>query len=144
VSATKSVLKYLILQDLVISVTIGGSTDGGIPAESIFQDFLNVLRTQPVTKYLAANIGNVNSSSLQRKQGAELFKSRGIRVAVVTEDSLTRGLVTAVGWLGANISAFSWADTKAALKYLDVKGQQEESALAALARLRVTVEASAR
>jgi hypothetical protein len=78
----------------------------------------------------------VNASSLQRKQGAEVLKTRKIRVAVVTEEALVRGFVTAIGWLGVNTSAFSWGNLKAALAFLEIDGAAAERALEAIAKVR--------
>jgi hypothetical protein len=135
-----AVQKWSILQDLYISV----ATPGEVSDED-WKVFLQAVREHPaITKCLFANLGKVEATSLQRKQGAELFKSRNIRAAVITDDTFVRGLVTAVNWLGANVNAFSWSDTKNALKYLGTVGSAAERAHDVLTKLRAEAEAAAR
>lgn len=134
-STENSLSKWGTVGDLFISVT-----GPGVVMDQDWQQFIKELQAAPVTKYLAASLGNAESSSTQRKQAAEVMKSKGIRTAVVTNDSMTRGIVTAVSWLGANVSAFSWAEVDKALKYLDVTGLSQDRARDMLAKLRASVE----
>jgi len=56
--------------------------------------------------------------SLQRKQASTVFGSM-TRVAAILDDRVSRGMITALGWLGMNIKAFTWDDAKKAISYLD-------------------------
>lgn len=136
---SRSVYKYAVIQNLLITVNTAGT-----PAEEDWNNYLTVLRTQPITKYLGASIGNVDVSSVRRKQSSELLKANGVRTAVVTDDTVVRGLVTAMSWLGTNMNAFSWGDMKSALKYLDVAGDMAEKAEATIFKLRAEAEMKAR
>jgi len=57
------------------------------------------------TMLFYANGGNYQ----ERSRAAELFKERQLSFAVVTDSALVRGFATALGWLGTNVAAFSWA-----------------------------------
>ncbi len=131
--------KWATFGEVLVSVTRPGIVD-----EDTFQVFLQDLRRDPIKKYLAASIGKPDATSLQRKQIADVLKEHNIRTATVTDDSLTRGLVTAISWLGANIKAFSWSEMKDALRYLEVEEPVASRALDTVARLRTEFEVSLR
>src|SRR6185503_2574986 len=137
VSTAKAVVqKWAVVHDLLISVTSAGTV-----RDEDWQAFVQALLTEPITKYLATSLGKADVTSVQRKQAADILRSRNIRMAVVTNDTFVRGLVTAVGWLGANVQSFPWTDTTTALQYLAVTGKMAERSLATLAKLRREVEA---
>lgn len=126
--------RQAIVEHLLISV----SSEGVVQDED-WQHLIKLLKTPQITHYLAGSDGKSEVTSVQRKQAAEIFKLRGIRTAVVTDDLFVRGLVTAVSWLGANAQSFAWEDTRAALKYLAVGPDLQDRALAELSRVRQEV-----
>ena len=93
-------------------------TTAGLITDPDWDAFMRDLEKEPVTKYLGVSTGTVEVSSLKRKQGSEILKRRKISSAIVTEDRLVRGMVTAVSWLGVDMKAFSFADLPAAIRYL--------------------------
>lgn len=129
-------MKLVVVDDLLVSVSRSGTDDKGILNQRDMGNFLDVLRTAPIKKYLACMHGSFNSSSVQRKEGADLVKARDIQIAVITDDRLVRGIVTALSWLGAKVSAFSWNDVSRALDHLHVDGDQASRAQAAITKLR--------
>jgi hypothetical protein len=130
---------WVILDNLMISVVTTGTM-----GDELWERFLRDLSTKPVTKYLAATLGRSEATSVQRKNVADISRAKGIRTAVVTDDGVVRGFVTAVSWLGANMRAFPWANANDALTYLEVTGPAAQRALAELAKLRTTAEAALR
>lgn len=104
-----------VIGDVLVSVT----TAGLIPDEQ-WKGWLKELQTKPLRKCIGATFGATELTSIQRKEGSEAARQRGIKVAVVTDESLVRGIVTAVSWLGAPIRSFSWADMQGAIKYLEI------------------------
>ncbi len=135
-----TILKYTVVGDMFISVTLGGAHSAYFVSDEDWREFAKALRTETYSKYLSATMGKVSTTSTQRKEGADILKRRGVPNAVVTDDALVRGMVTAVSWLGVQISAFSWADTRAAMQYLHTTGAQGERALEALTKLRDDAE----
>jgi hypothetical protein len=83
--------------------------------------------------------GNSNLSPTQRKAIADMAVELRLdyRAAVLTDSILTRGVVTALSWLGATQRAFAPADLAGALLYLELSGTEMEQALRELPRLRV-------
>jgi len=128
----------VVFQDVLISVSLPGPL-----IDEEWQRFLRDLRTEPISKYLVASLGRTESSSVQRKQASDILKSRGIRTAVMTDDTLVRGAVTAIGWLGVNVDAFPWSKLREALKYLGLTGAAADLAMDQLAKLRQDLEAQA-
>jgi hypothetical protein len=115
--------------DILINFSAGG---GLSPAE--FAEWLERLREPGVKNFLSCAVGPVGMSSVQRRQAGDFAKERGIRTAVVTDDRIGRGIVTAVSWLGADIRAFSWADMEDAAAFLGVHSPDERAKVASLAR----------
>jgi hypothetical protein len=137
VGATRTSMKLVVLDDLLVTVSRAGSEDKGMLGDKDMAHFLAMLKTAPINKYLACLHGTSNSSSVQRKEGADLIKSRSIQVAVITDDRLVRGFVTALSWLGAKVSAFSWDDIATALRHIGVQGALTDEALSAISRFRI-------
>lgn len=125
------VIKWKRVGDVLVVLTGTGPI---LPAK--WDEFLRDLQNEPITKYLGVSVGSVAMTSVQRKQGADIVKQRGIMSVVVTDDRLVRGVVTAVGWLGANVKAFSLADIDQAIDYLEVKGSSRGDLNTAITTLR--------
>src|SRR5690349_11131633 len=94
-------LKWVFLPDLAISYIVNGQTP-----EEEFKAFCTELKKRRVKGYIAGVSGNIDANSVQRKLVADA--SVGALIAVVTDDRLVRGLVTAVSWLGVTVKSFSW------------------------------------
>lgn len=129
-------MKLVVIDDLLVSVSRAGSEDKGVLNAKDMAYFLELLRTAPITTYLACFHGSFNSSSVQRKEGADIVKSRNLSVAVVTDDRLVRGVVTALSWLGAKVSAFSWADVATAVEHVGGEGERASRILGTINKFR--------
>jgi hypothetical protein len=123
----------VIDNDLMISLTTPG-----LGPDQLWADFSKELSTKPITRYLAASLGSLEVTSIQRKMVSEITARHGIPVAVLTDEQMVRGLVTAVSWLGVKIKSFSWDDTKEALDHLDVVEPQRGRATEALSKLKLS------
>lgn len=124
--------KWVFVDNLLISV----STSGLIPSD-VWSAFIDsIKRSKATTRYLATTIGSIDTTSLQRKEVFDLVKSKGIRVAVVTDEKVTRGIVTAASWVGVDAKAFAWSNLREALQALDVAPDLEEQAVAAVTKLK--------
>jgi len=135
----QSVHKWTEIGDLMI----GYSTNGTIPEET-WQKFLVELKTRPITRLLWVSIGALEVPSLRRKQVAEALAGKGVSLAVVTNDRMMRGVVTATSWLGIDVRAFSWVELRDALRRLDVAQAEEERAVEAVMRLKTQCEGEPR
>ena len=108
-------MKWRRVGDVMICV----SGNGAVPDE-VWARYLDSLENEPITKYIGVTIGSTQVTSVQRKSGTEVLKRRGIQPAVVTDDRLVRGIVTAASWLGLDIKAFATDDIPKALEWLGV------------------------
>ena len=98
------------------------------------------LSTKNITRYLAMGIGELDVTSVQRKLVSDACIKRQIEVAVLTDEGLVRGLVTAVGWLGVKIKAFPFAKTEDALVHLKLSRPMIEEATRAIVKLKMTYQ----
>jgi hypothetical protein len=109
-------------------ILVSFGREGQIP-ERDFRAWMDALRDPEVTAQLSAAVGTLHMSLAQRKQAASTAKKRDIRTAVLTDDRVGRGVVTAVSWLGADIRAFAWEDVNKASEFLMEKGSHSSEAL---------------
>lgn len=117
---------------IVGSTIISFSHQGQIPKD-VWSGYIEALRTKTLKHSISVTWGAVNVDSLQRKAAAEAVKVNNVPVTVIANDRLTRGLVTAVSWLGANIRAFSWDQVDQALEGVPAS-DSERTELARLIR----------
>jgi hypothetical protein len=130
-------LKWTVVGDVFIAHATAGPMQ-----ESVWELFVKDLKSKPFTKCLVTSKGVVEVSSVQRKSGSEALKNRNIPSAVVTDERVVRGIVTAASWLGVNIKAFSWAELRDCLQHLRIGSENEERVMAALDALRASSEES--
>ena len=122
---------WVTVGNLVVSL----ATPGNVPQDSV-DGILRDINDKQIKKYLATVIGASQLNGLQRKQFSDVSQRLGLQVAVVADEVLTRGIVTALGWLGMNIKSFSWKDIRLGLQYLEVGKTFEDRAIEAVSRLR--------
>lgn len=96
--------------DVLVAITAPGTID-----TATWNKFIESLKKPEVRKVLNFVRGEVTIDAVKRKQAADTVTERKLEVTVVTDNRLTRGVLTAVSWLGANIKAYSWSDMEKAL-----------------------------
>lgn len=127
--------KWMFLDNILISV----STSGLIP-DDVWGAFIDaVKKSKSTTRYLATTIGSIETTSLQRREVFDLAKSKGFRVAVVTDEKMVRGIVTAASWVGVDAKAFTWESLREAIRSLDAPPDLEERTAAAVTKLKNSV-----
>ncbi|HVH45983.1 MAG TPA: STAS/SEC14 domain-containing protein [Labilithrix sp.] len=89
-----------------------------------------------VALLVIADVGILTSP--QREELAR-HAPKGIRTSVVTASTIARSIVSLLGWLDANIRAFSPSAIDAAFNYLAVPSDQRPSILRQVASMRVQV-----
>lgn len=120
---------------------LGVNTPGDI-GDEVWSAFMDELGADDYRAYIGCSIGVLEVSSAQRKEAAIALRHNKVRVAVITDDVLVRGVVTAAGWLGANVKSFAWRDLDRALDRLDLLDEKEHI-IPVLDRLREEVLAEA-
>ena len=116
---------------------------GPISSE-VWQDYCAAIASPEVTKILAASIGAVEVDSVQRSQlNLAMREPPAASAAVVTDEALVRGLMTATAWLGRiDIKTFAWHKLGEAFRHLAPEGISEARALELVDTVRQRAEAS--
>jgi hypothetical protein len=87
--------------------------------------------------------GGAHLPATQRKQLAEVMPKTA-RTAVLTRNTVDRGIVTALGWFISSIKAFSPSDEVGAVAYLELGPEEAASAFEVGQRLRKQMAAGVR
>ncbi|HEX2573555.1 MAG TPA: hypothetical protein VH877_28660 [Polyangia bacterium] len=119
------VFKWIIEGNLMVTCSTAGEM---VPER--WREYINELRDKKITKVLGLNLGSVSLNSVQRREVGSLVQSQGIVSAVVTDDRMIRGVVTAISWFGGNVKAYSWDELKEAIKFLGVGPEERIVAIA--------------
>ena len=96
------------------------------------------LRDQKLRVIVESHGSRSAPDATQRKTLAEVLQGTDVRVAVLTDSLLTRGIVTALAWLGVPQKAFDFGLHRQAGAYLELTSSELEQILAELPRLRRT------
>ncbi len=129
------VFKWNIEDDVMVVVT----GEGVMPADR-WADHMRDMANEPLTKVLGLSLGNVTLTSIQRKQASDIAKERKLFSVIVSDSAMTRGIITAVSWLGANIRAFPYTELDAAIKALKLSPEVERRVAARTTTLRQQCE----
>jgi hypothetical protein len=89
-------------------------------SDSVWNEFLRVLESGKFRHIFSFTVGNTSIKATQRKSAADILKREDIPATVMTDNRMTRGILTAVSWLGAKVKAFSWAELDAAMDAANV------------------------
>jgi hypothetical protein len=106
----EAVFKWVKDGDVMVAVNSAGNL-----GDELWSSFMEDFGSADFRIYIGASLGILEVNSSQRKDAARAIKQTGIRVVIVTNDMLVRGIVTAVSWLGANAKSFAWKDFDRAL-----------------------------
>lgn len=126
--------KWTVVDDVIIAI----GTDGKLPEEA-WKAFVHEMDTKSITKYLQVVIGSIEVSSVQRKHGIDVVNKRGIKVSVVNDSPIVRGIVTAASWFGVDIKSFTLSELREAVRWLGVPLHRESAVVAAAEKLRASV-----
>jgi hypothetical protein len=111
----------------------------GVLTDQEFTKMISSSQHPSVRKILGLDAGPTEMTSVQRKSVASVAKDRGLFVVTITNEKLTRGIVTAVSWLGANIKAYSWDDLRTGIQQLGLPPDQEDQMLTKAVAMRAQV-----
>jgi hypothetical protein len=68
----------------------------------------------------------------------ETLKRKGVQIAIVTDEKVVRGIVTAASWVGVDAKAYSWTELRDAIKHLGIPPESTERVVAAVNHLRIS------
>jgi hypothetical protein len=102
--------EWHLVDDVMVTFTIAGTI-----SDRLWDRFIADLKNNNVRViFSCADNGNISSS--QRKLTSETLQAKNIYAVVVTNSRITRGMLTAISWLGGQLNGFSWDDLDGALK----------------------------
>ena len=99
---------WVVVDDLVICLTQAGP----IP-DDLWARFARDVASPSVKAVLGLSFESVSVNSVQRKAVSAAIK--GKTLAAVLDSTVTRGVLTALGWLGLNIKVFPWKQLEVAI-----------------------------
>jgi hypothetical protein len=108
--------KWMLVGDVMVAFTAAGRI-----SDDIWNAYIKDLKEKRFTKYLGTSVGAIEIDSVRRKAGSEALRSRGIPAAIVTDERIVRGIVTAVSWLGVEVKPFAWTELREAINHLHVE-----------------------
>ncbi len=106
----------------------------GEPSDAEFDEFMADIREASV-RGLVVVAPQAKLSARQRKQMQQWFQGSKARGAVVTNSTVARGVVTAIGWFKVPIRAFAPNDLEGAFEYAGVAPQARAGVEQAIRRL---------
>jgi hypothetical protein len=109
-------------------------TAPGVLKDERLDLLLREVKEHPVKYGIGASIGKGEMTSLQRKKSADVFS--GVRLVGILDDRLTRGIMTALGWLGMNIKGFEWEYARDAIVHLGIPNVDPDELLSVIYELR--------
>ncbi len=122
--------KWTVIDDVIIGVTGAGDMP-----EDGWKQFVAEMLAKPVTKYLQYATGATQLSSVQRKLGIDAVAEKKMKVVMVTDSTVVRGIVTAASWFGLKVSSWRLAEIEAAVKDLGVPSDRVDVIMKAAKKL---------
>lgn len=106
--------------EIVGEVAVSMAFPGEIPVD-VWDRYLADVQRYRSRYILALSTGSNSINATQRKAVADVLRKQEILAVVVSDSALTRGIVTAVSWLGAKTKSFNWNQVDQALAELPAK-----------------------
>ncbi len=120
-SSTPDPFDWAVVGDVLLTRAVAGSI-----SDAQWFGMLDDMRRPEVRAIFSLSFGATGVSAVQRKAAADVMQSKDIPAIVIADSRITRGVLTAVSWLGANIQSFSWSRVDDALARLDTNPELKE------------------
>jgi len=115
-------LKWKIVDDVIIGVSGSGEL-----SDAQWKEFIADMMANPVTKYLQFAVGATQLSSVQRKMGIDAVAEKKVKIVMVTDSTVVRGIVTAASWFGLKVSSWRPTQLDEAVKDLGVPAVKQDA-----------------
>ena len=115
---------------------------GAVPAAR-FNSWIACIKRHDFEYILGAATGGASITSGQRRAVIDTLGNKQ-HIAVLVDDRLTRGIFTALSWLGLKVRCFAWADIGSAIRHLDMPNANVDEVAKIVLELRRLAEAAAR
>jgi hypothetical protein len=117
---------WIVEGELMVSFYLAGPI-----APEVWKDYCDTIASGVAHKLLAASIGAVEIDAVQRRQLNDALRGQSqVSVAIVTDEALVRGQMTATSWLGRiDVTSFPWHKLAEAYRHLSPRDVTEKRAL---------------
>jgi hypothetical protein len=108
-------IRCLLVSDVLIFV----ATHSGNPSDAAWEGYLQVARglVAGLTGLLVV-AGDTTITPKQRVSLRTVFGNTPVRIAVLTNSLLARGVLTAISWFGIRIAGFAMGEYESALRWI--------------------------
>jgi predicted Fe-Mo cluster-binding NifX family protein len=103
--------QWEIIGDIVFTRT----REGVIPDETWARFLADIKKGARIV--FAVSEGDPAPSPTQRRDAAKALTDHGVTAIVITESRISRGILTAMSWFGANVKAYSWTELDKAIEH---------------------------
>lgn len=111
-------------------------------ASEVWRGWCDAIASGEIKRALLASVGALEIDAAQRRELAEALQRHAhVSLAVVTDEAIVRGLVTATTWLGRiDVRTFAWHRLVDAVRHLAPRGVSERDVLALVETVRRRAE----
>ena len=128
--------RWHFIADIVVTETVPGEI-----TDDLYFRFVNEIDIRNVwTVFSMAQSEAGSISATQRKRVSAVMSKKGIAAVVITDDTLTRGIVTAVSWLGVKAKAFTWKEIEKAIEFTTPKPEIQDQLRKIAFRFRAEID----
>ena len=109
-------LDWAVVQGVVIARTSPGKL-----TSPLWDEFMSEVGLSEAPHVFVMVIGDASISSSQRKEAADVMKAKAMTALVVADSRLSRGIATAMSWMGAAVKPYYWREFQDALGELSAR-----------------------
>ena len=114
--AFRGPLDWTVVQGVVIARTSPGKL-----TSPLWDEFMSEVGLSEAPHVFVMVIGDASISSSQRKEAADVMKAKAMTALVVADSRLSRGIATAMSWMGAAVKPYYWREFQDALGELSAR-----------------------
>lgn len=103
--------EYELVDDVMVTRNRPGTVD-----DRLWNKYIEDLLKANVKATFSMVEGSITVTATQRRSAAEALKSKDVPAVVIIDDRISRGILTAISWLGGNVKGFSWSEVDEAVK----------------------------
>jgi hypothetical protein len=106
--------EYEIVDNVMVTRNRPGTVDDGL-----WNRYIDELMRASVKSTFSLVEGSITITATQRKAAADALKAKNLPAVVIIDDRISRGILTAISWLGGNVKGFSWSEIDKAVSAVD-------------------------
>lgn len=106
--------EYELVDDVMVTRNRPGPVD-----DRLWNKYIEELLKADVKATFSLVEGSITVTATQRRSAAEALKTKSLPAVVIIDDRISRGILTAISWLGGNVKGFSWSEVDKAVNAVD-------------------------